>query len=185
MATWIKEKKYDREIKWILFLISPFIGFIASLKDIKTRSSFSILFLFFFLFGLSFSVGNIRDEQNTNDAVSYRAEFEAYKNISFDEYIQHFRLFLTFKWPRGDYYFDTVAFIVSRISSNYHIMFAIFAIVFAFFSLKCSKLFIEEDSFDTSISSYILLYIFFYKSNNKYKWHAILDSSLGCCLLCI
>jgi len=53
MATWIKEKKYDREVKWILFLISPFIGFIASLKDIKTRSSYMIFFLFFVLFGLS------------------------------------------------------------------------------------------------------------------------------------
>ncbi len=160
MAVWIKEKKYDREIKGILFLISPFVGFIASLKDIKTRSSYVIFFLFFVLFGLSFTVQSGKQGDMTIDAAYYREQFELFQYVSKSEFREGLITYFTFKTGIKDYYFNTVAFYISRITSNYHVMFLVFAIVFSYFCLKTFKMFITEDNFDSSLSCYILTYIF-------------------------
>lgn len=159
MAVWLKERNDDKAIKLILFLISPFLSFIYSLRRIKTRSSYVVFFLFAVFFGMSFTVGNIRTESYI-DGISYRADFEEYKYISSYVFYQEFEDFLTFDVGKKDYYFDTIAFYISRITGNYHVMFMVFAIVFAFFSLKSFKFFINEDVFDASLSSYVLAYLF-------------------------
>lgn len=159
MAFWLKERNDDKALKLILFLISPFLSFLYSLRRIKTRSSYVVFFLFAVFFGMSFSVGNIRTEGSI-DGVSYRAHFEEFKFKSSNYYYEGLNEFFTFDEGSKDYYFDTVAFYVSRITDNYHVMFMVFAIIFAFFSLKTFKFFTNEDKFDTSISSFILAYLF-------------------------
>lgn len=160
MAAWLKENKQDIGLKTILFLISPFFAFLYSLRRIKTKSSYLIFFLFAVFFGLSFTVSNIRDEINTNDGVSYRANFEMSKYILYQDYFDGLKDFLSFNGNTKDYYFDTIAFYVSKITTNYHVMFMFFAIVFAYFSLKSFKFFTKEDEFDASLSSYVLAYLF-------------------------
>lgn len=159
MAVWLKEENNDIVIKTISFLISPFIAFLYSLRRIKTKSSYVIFFLFAVFFGLSFTVGDYRYE-NTIDGISYRIEFEDYKNVSFNEYYDGLKGFLSLKEGNKDYYFNTIAFYVSRITDNYHVMFMVFAIVFAFFQLKTFKIFTKEDNFNTSLACFILAYLF-------------------------
>lgn len=160
MATWLKESNKDKATKVILFLISPFIAFIYSLKRIKTKSSYVVFFLFFIFFGLAFTVQSGKRGDVTIDSASYRERFDIYKLVSHREFTENFKDFLTFSEGKKDYYFDTVAFYVSRITDNYHVMFMVFAAVFAFFSLKTFKFLTSEDNFDASISCYILAYLF-------------------------
>lgn len=159
MASWLKERNDDKAVKLILFVISPFLSFVYSLRRIKTRSSFVVFFLFAIFFGMAFSVGNVRTE-GSFDGISYRINFEEYKYKSSYDYYEGLEGFLTFDEGKKDYYFDTVAFYVSRITDNYHVMFMVFAIVFAYFSLKSFKFFIKEDQFDASLASYVLAYLF-------------------------
>lgn len=159
MSVWQKENRYDKAAKIVLFLISPFFSFLYSLRTMNTRSSYVVFFLFAVFFGMSFSVGNIRTEGSI-DGISYRAYFEEYKYISANYYFEGLNEFLTFDEGKKDYYFDTVAFYVSRITDNYHVMFMVFAIIFAFFSLKTLKLFITDNKFDISFASFILAYLF-------------------------
>lgn len=159
MASWLKERNDDKAVKLILFVISPFLSFVYSLRRIKTRSSFIVFFLFAIFFGMAFSVGNVRTE-GSFDGISYRINFEQYKYISQYEFSESFKGFLSFDEGKKDFYFDTVAYYLSRITDNYHVMFMFFAIVFAYFSLKSFKFFTKEDEFDASLSSYVLAYLF-------------------------
>jgi len=160
MTTWPKENNTDKALKIILFLISPFIAFLYSLRTIKTKSSYVVFFLFCVFFGLSFSVSAGKDEHNKSDGASYREKFERYKYVSDSEFYKRFNEYFTFEEGAKDYYFDTVAFYVSRVTDNYHIMFMVFAIVFAYFGLKSLRFLTSEPKFDASLSCLILVYLF-------------------------
>ena len=126
IVNWKKESKVNRINKIFLFILSPFFSLLYSLKSINTKSSFVVVFLFSICFGMAFTVSNIRDFNNKNDAVSYRADFEMYCLTDGTEYQRGFNDFISFKGENKDYYFDTVAFYVSRITNNYHVMFFVF-----------------------------------------------------------
>lgn len=160
---WNREYKRDVQAKILLFLFSPFWAFVYSLRRINTKSSYYVFFLFSLFFGLSFSVPNVRPEGGI-DGISYRQSFEQYKNITFDEYYDGLIGFLQFDTGKKDYYFDTVAFFISRITDNYHVMFMAFAIVFAFFSLKSYRFLTKELNFDNSWICLILSYLFMYNT---------------------
>src|SRR5690554_616720 len=160
MTTWPKENNTDKALKIILFLISPFIAFLYSLRTIKTQSSYVVFFLFCVFFGLSFSVSLGKSEENRADGASYREKFELYKYVSDSEFYNRFNEYFTFEEGAKDYYFDTVAFYVSRVTDNYHIMFMVFAIVFAYFGLKSLRFLTSEPKFDASLSCLILVYLF-------------------------
>lgn len=163
MSIWLREKKQDVEIKIILFIISPFFSLLYSLKNINTKSSYIVFFLTAIFFGLAFSVPSGKDLlQGGIDGQSYRADFEDYKYVNIIDFKEGFLGFLSFDEGKKDYYFDTVAFYLSRVTDNYHFMFMIFAIIFSYFSLKSFKFLTSEDKFDASIVSYILVYLFLY-----------------------
>lgn len=161
MSTWQKEKIQDLTLKVILFLISPFIAFLYSLKRIKTRSSYAVFFLASIFFGMAFTVASGRSDSSIGyDGEAYRQKFDFYQFVSSWEFFEGLKKFLTFDDGKKDYYFDTVAFYVSRITDNYHVMFMVFAMVFAYFALKSFKFLTSEDKFNASLSSFILAYFF-------------------------
>lgn len=160
LQNWEKENRTSIANKIVLFIISPFISLLYSLKSINTKSSFVVIFLFSICFGMAFSVSNVRTEKNSADGVSYRSEFEQYCLSNGLEYYYGLSDFLSFNGETKDYYFDTVAFYVSRITNNYHVMFFVFSIVFAFFQLKSLKYLALNKYFTSSILC-LLLFIFF------------------------
>lgn len=160
MAGWLKETKKDVEIKIILFLISPFISFLYSLRRLNTKSSYIVIFLSSIFFGIAFNAENGRDVDGGLDSAFYRAKFENYKYINEYEFKENLINFLAFDEGKKDYYFDTIAFYLSRFTENYHIMFMVFSMVFAYFFLKSLKFLTQEEKFDTSVICYILLFLF-------------------------
>lgn len=125
----------DNGMKFVLFLISPLLSLLYSIKSLEKRSSIIYVFLFCIFFGLAFTVSNIRVE-GSPDGVSYRALFEDYSSVGYDEFMYHVEEYFSFDSKIKDLYADTVAFLVSRFTSNYHIFFLVIATVFAFFQLK-------------------------------------------------
>lgn len=160
MSNWKNETRTNIFGKCILFLISPFISFLFSLRKINTKSSYVIFFLFSVVFGLAFTVSSLNGSIDIVDGGTYRLLFESSIHQSFQDYTYGLRNFLCLSAGYKDYYFDTVAFFVSRISSNYHIMFMVFAIVFAYFSLRSLRYLTSDLNFDSSLSCYILAYMF-------------------------
>lgn len=159
MNGWDIELKTDKAIKIILFVLSPFIAMLYSLRRVNTKSSYIIFFLFCVFFGISFSVPESKSESNEYDGSHYRSVFEAYKYISEKEYIDGLNQFLSFQGKK-DYYLETVSFYLSRLTDNYHFLFMVFAIVFAYFGLKTLRFFTSENKYDNSFTSLILLYLF-------------------------
>ena len=100
MATWLKESNHDKANKVILFLISPFLAFVYSLKRIKTKSSYVVFFLFSIFFGMAFSVQSGKRGDVTIDGAAYRERFDIYKLVSHREFTENFKDFLTFSEER-------------------------------------------------------------------------------------
>src|SRR5690606_889818 len=103
-------------------------------------------------FGMAFSVPSGRTDDFTGDGAVYRELFDQYKYVSHSDFIEGWREFLTFDEGKKDYYFETVAFYISLITNNYHAMFMVIAIVFAFFALKSFRFLISEPNFTISVA---------------------------------
>ena len=151
-----RNKKTECAIKILLFLLSPFVSFLYSLLNIKSRSSYVVFFLFCVFFGMAFSI----DEDALIDGRYYREVFEYYEGVSWSGFVDNFNSYLKFSDGEKDFYHCTVSFFVSRFTSNYHYVFMVYAFVFSFFCLKSLKFLTDEDKFDASISSYILVFLF-------------------------
>ncbi|MFN4364860.1 EpsG family protein [Chryseobacterium hispalense] len=157
---WSKEVKGEGALKMGLVFFNPLLAFLYSLKKLNTKSSYVTIFVVNVLFGISFSVSNVSDDINTADGVVYRAKFENIAKMSYQQYWKGLQGFFTFDDGKKDYFFETISFIITRFTNNYHFLFGVVAVIFSFFSLKSLKYFTSENKFDASLSSYILLYIF-------------------------
>ena len=175
--TWQKEKGSNLGFKIILFIVSPFFSFLYSLGSLKTKSSYVVMFLFFLFFGLCFTVGTDRDEQS-NDAVSYRQQFERYIRWDQAEYNAQVYEYVTFSGNEGnkDLFFTTLAFGVSRLTDNYHILFFFCAAIFGFFTLRCLRYLTLNEHFKTSLLCFLLFLLFtfnqIYNINGVRFWTA-------------
>lgn len=159
MSAWWRENEKDVFCKVITFLVNPLLGFFYSLRRLNTKSSFYIIALFSLTLGIAFSTPDRRTDLFTLDAADYRANFENYTNKGTQYFLWQLESYVTFS-GKSDFYGDTVNFLVSRVTDNYHVLFFVLAFVFTFFSLKSLKLFVQEDNFKSSLPCFILLYLF-------------------------
>lgn len=162
-SVWLPETRIDIQIKTILFLLSPFLGFLYALKRIKTKSSFVVFFLFALCFGMAFTPDK-RGAEAYIDGQTYVEEMPRFASISNEHFYKEFKEFLALDEGKKDYYYDFMAFYISKFTSNYHVMFFLFAIVFAFFSLKTYKYLVTEKEFDNSYICILLSYLFMFNS---------------------
>ena len=159
MEKWYKENKNNTSVKFVLLGINPLLGFLSALVDLKTKSSFIILFLFFICIGFSLTIPEIRTDKCNYDAITYRQNFEAYTKYDTNIFFSNLKDWVALE-GESDFYADTLYFLVSRFSGNYHIMFMVTALVFSFFLLKSLRFFVLDEHFDRSLCCYILLYLF-------------------------
>lgn len=140
-------------MRFLLFLINPFVSGINSLVNIKEKHSLTFLYLWFVIFGIGFVA--------KNEAVdSYRyVEMFNEGRMSWHEYIFEVKEYFTFETNTKDIYTLTVNYLVGSFSDNYHWTLFIYAIVFGFFYIKALKYLIPLLS-KGDTSSYILLFLF-------------------------
>lgn len=153
---WEKEQNNDLALKFILFGISPFLGFVYSLWRLNTKSSYIILLLTGIFFGLAFSV-------NTDDVIDgarHRFYFELDYYISWSDFYDKLANYLSFDSNNKDIYRDIISFFTSRFTYNYHWFFFIVAIIYSYFSLRSLRYFTSLNCFNFSLPMLILLYLF-------------------------
>lgn len=156
---WKSEDNHSVGLKVLLFLLSPVLGLLYSLKSLNTRSTYIIIFLFCLTFGVAFTVTNKRTDGSI-DGITYRAEFEEYGKESALTFVDDFEKYIAYDDGDQDFYFKTLTFAVSRFSSNYHVFFLFVALIFAFFQLRTLRFFTSHDNFSNSLFCLILFFLF-------------------------
>jgi len=118
-----------------LFLIWPFFALWYALKNYRAHWAKDILWLFVIFYGFTFVVPETRG-QKTIDAVSYKDRFEEMAwadDFGFVDIVAS----LYSEDEEGEQHLDIldtiIMFVVSRVSSNYHTLFAVFGLVFGYF----------------------------------------------------
>lgn len=158
---WAKETKQDYLLKVMLFIISPFISMLYSIKNINTKSSFVVLYLYCLFFGMSFTTTSGKTDLIRSDSASYRLRFDNWPSYyTVDDYFKG--LFGFFKLDPGsqDYFFETIAFAVTRLTENYHYFFLVIAAIYAFFMLKSLRYLVTLKEFKVGVVGLILVYFF-------------------------
>lgn len=163
MPTNIVNNRNERNNKIIIFLISPFLAFLYSLRHMNTKSSFAVFYGFAICFGMAFSVQAYESFSNTTsgiDAGRYRLEFERSANMSSAEFYRDLNTYFDFDEGDKDFYYISMVYLVSRFTHNYHWLFMAFSIVFAFFQLKALKFLVEEENWRNGLFCIILAAFF-------------------------
>lgn len=150
----------------LYFLVSPILGLIDALQNLRSKQARTVIFLFCLCFGFCFSVGTERVEGSA-DGISMRMEFERYKNISTAQFGNYLSEYFEFDTGAQDIYIVTMSYLVGRVTDNYHFFFMALALVFAFFQLKCLRYFVKSTNFTNSLICTILVCFFLW--NNIYN----------------
>lgn len=139
------------DLKIPLFIIWPFGAFLASLRNITSKSSQFIYILFTTLFGLSFSF-------TMESADSYRVAwvFDKYNHGTIASTIQDYS-----NGSITDFYKPFAYALVESFSNNPKFIFAFFGFIFGVFSYKSLKLFFQVKGIEKSIYVSILGLVFF------------------------
>lgn len=142
----------------ILFLLAPFLSFIGSIMRARNEWNLWILFFFYILFGLCFTL----NQDSGFDSLRY---VEFFKSMEYGSFSDIYFANMINEGAIGDIYFPTVAWIASKIGgNNYHIMFLCFAIVFAIFTINSLKVFYANSN--TSLSWMYSLVVLILITNN-------------------
>jgi len=121
-------------MKFVLFIINPFVSGINSIININKKNALSFLYLWFIIFGIGFV-----DKNESLDSAFYIEDFYSQSHISASEYRALISDYFTNESNTKDIYTLTVNFIVSRFTNNYHWVFFVYSIVFGFFYTRCLK----------------------------------------------
>ena len=152
--------------KIVLFILSPFLSFLISLRDLSSRSSYIVLICICLLFGLNFNVTNDRSAEHNLDGSFYRELFErdfVNSNTSIGEILDDYFSFSSEE--NTDVYVSLVSLFVSRFTSNYHVLFFVFALVFTYFMAKSLKYLLTSGNFRNRSVICLLLVVLFLQND--------------------
>ncbi|MDR1005506.1 MAG: EpsG family protein [Bacteroidales bacterium] len=157
----------DMAIKLAMFIVCPVLSFFYSLRNAWSKSSYAIFFLFALLFGIAFTI----PQDVYFDSVSYVKQFEdIVRNNDISHIIDNYGKEDSVK----DIYTYVVCYIVSLFSSNYHVLFFVYAAVFAFFMLKSLKFLTDQKVFSNNLLCFLLMVMFIMQNSifniNGVRW---------------
>ena len=130
-----------------------------------------MFFGFCICYGLAFTVGTEWFE-GAGDGVRYRVLFEQYRNVPWSFYLKDLRDYLQFDEGAKDFYADTISFLVSRITSNYHVLFMVYAIIFSYFQLKCLRFFVTNNK-TNRLTLYVFCLLLLFLSNHIFNINGV------------
>lgn len=119
----------------ILFLLWPFLAFLVALTDYSHREAKKVIYLFLIYYGAT----TVVDLPFYIDAVGYALQLKEKSHLPFSEFFNMF----TNLYSDGnsiDLVEPILTFLVSRITTDHRILFAVFAAIFGFFYLKTINL---------------------------------------------
>jgi len=172
------KRKTDLPIKLGLFLISPILSLLFSIRTIKTKSSQIVFLLFAAVYGFTLYVPAVKGLENLSVDSTYHRQFFEKVSISenFAEWKERLVRYITFDvdYERGeiikDYYLETIAYVSSIFSHNHHLLFLIAAVVFVYFYIKSLKFFVNDEKYSYSFYCFCLLLLFSYNQIINIHW---------------
>jgi hypothetical protein len=135
-----------------LFFVFPFIGFITSLFNIKSKTSLLVYLLFAMLFGYSISFSD-----SSADSFRYAEAFKNFDNTL--DYNQIVKLYQD--GELRDLYRLMLFYFSSIFTDNPKVMFAIAGLIYGLISYACLMIFVKEHDGFIDIYVFSLSLIFF------------------------
>lgn len=151
----MRASRKDNKETLAIFFIQPFIAFLCAISQLRNKYSFAVIFLFFVLFGFTFLAQN-----ESFDSFRYVQQFYQYIPYDLAQYQHDLADFFTLKSKVKDLYVISSYFIVSKFTSNYHVLMALWAMVFSFFCLKSFRFFVDRPEFGKSLAVFLLAFLF-------------------------
>lgn len=140
------------------FIIWPFGALLHSLQDMKSRNFIIIYSLFCILFCWNMDVVS-----NAYDDFSGIAYLFMHTDSSTSAFLKKFYAYITFSpnAPREIYLYFMMWF--SRLfSDNPHFFFALCAIPYLFFQVKCFRMFLEDVNFRNGLIGVLIIFLFMF-----------------------
>lgn len=154
MASYYRDK--ERGIKLILSIVYPLGAFLYSLRDLKSRSTYWVFFLFFIVYGLCFTAtfekaDSFRYAQNLQ-AFSVNAE-QGFSYVVHD--------FFSKDSDTKDIFVYLLYYITSIIAgANSRVFFALVAIIFGYFYLRSLRFITNDEAYKNTPFFFLLALIF-------------------------
>ncbi len=160
----LQNNMVDFIIKIVLFIFSPFVAFFYSLPTAKKKHSYFFFFGFAFFWCLIQCVNYGKAIGFGEDINSYRKSFELMASSKGYFYVDNLQRYLRFETTSSgdkDIYADTMEFLVSNFTDNYHIFFAICGAVLAYFMLRSFTFLTNNQNYKNySLACLILAFMF-------------------------
>ena len=140
---------------WVtLFVIYPFLATLLALKHYRSAFSKNVIWLFVIFFGFTFVISD-----PGMDANRYRDYFFDWTTTSIT-----FSNFFQMLYSEDTNYLDIavplINFVLSRFTSNYHILFAVFGLIFGFFYSRNIWFLFEQSGSSVKWSNMVYLLTF-------------------------
>lgn len=153
----MKEKDRSQVVKILLAIIYPFGAFLYSWKDLKARSTYWAFFIFFIVYGLSFS-----PTFEAADSSRYAVDLSFFSSNPEIQYSLVLNEYFSKNSEIKDIFVYTLYYLVSVFAGgNVHVFFALVAIVFSYFFLRSFTFITDDDDFRNTPFFLILALIFF------------------------
>lgn len=146
------DKNHILLVKLLIFFALPIASVIWSLTDMRQKSSYIILFLYGALIGFCFTV----NESTGFDSIRY---VEVFNGIRYT-FLFDFADWISLESNIHDFYLQTLAYVVSYFTSNYHFFLFSAALVFSFFCLKSLKFLTNQVEFKPNYTSICVIFLF-------------------------
>ena len=157
------ELRSERTNLWLrlcLFIVYPFLAFLYSLSDIKSKYSYVVFGGICILFGITFIA-----EYEVADSFRYAQDFIVFAQHPYDNLVEKVTDYFSGESNVKDLFIYFVYYISAICGgSNYHIMFFFVSVVFTLFYLKSLSFLTTHKNFRNSFSFILLLFLFTYSN---------------------
>ena len=166
-------KNQEKGVKMALSLIYPLGAFLYSWKDLKSRSTLWVFFLFFIVYGLCFTA-----ELEVADSFRYVQDFKVFSANAAQNFKAALQEFFSSESEIKDIFVYVLYYLTSVIAGdNYHVFFLLVAVVFGYFYLRSLRFITKEEAFENNRFFVILVLAFtlsnpFFNINGVRFWTA-------------
>lgn len=108
---------------------------------------------------MAFTTTSGRTADNISDSAVYRVRFEIMHSLNLNDYLEGFQRYLQFE-EKKDYALDTLMYLLSRLTDNYHFLFLVISGVFAYFMLRSLTFFAKDTNYRFSLIVFPLIILF-------------------------
>ena len=154
-----------------LFIFWPFLAFLNSLRNFRLVSAKYFIVLFLGLYGYTFIF------VKGHDSIHYVQEFFRFSDLTFGEFLLENNSYNSEDSSSLDFVIPFISYILSKITNNYHILFAIFALLYGTIYILSINIFykIYSKSKNTNILfllSFFILILPIFEINGIRFWFA-------------